>query len=76
MEKIDTNDCKVINISLICSEDALRRRLTKDVLMGLRTEDVIQRSIARLKLYDELDTIKIDTSALDYNEVAEKILKL
>ena len=62
LKGLDTKDCKIKVISLICSENALRERLEKDVMKGIRTIDVIERSIARLPLYQELNTKKINTT--------------
>ena len=63
--------CRVVNISLTCSEAALRERLERDVSAGKRT-----RSVARLPLYPTLDSMLIDTTALTPEEVAERILSI
>lgn len=36
--------------------------MQKDIIAGIRTPDVIERSIARIPFYQQFDTIKIDTS--------------
>lgn len=56
--KLETENCLVHTISLICDADGLRKRLQKDVDAGNRSADVIQRSIARIGLYEGLDTEK------------------
>ena len=71
----DLPECRVVSISLVCSEDALRRRLEKDIAAGIRKPDILERSPARLPLYQRLNTVKIDTSALSPIEVAEMIAK-
>lgn len=71
LKGLDTKDCKIKVFSLICSENALRERLEKDVMKGIRTVDVIERSIARLPLYKELNTMKIDTT----NKSVETIVR-
>ena len=43
--------------------------------MGIRTEDVINRSISRLKNYYLMDTNKIDVSNISAKEAAEIIFK-
>ena len=73
LAQLDTKQCKVKAISLVCDEKTLRDRLQKDVDDGIRTADVIERSIARLPLYDELKTIKIDTTAKSIDSVAKEI---
>lgn len=64
------------SISLICSEAALKDRLHRDVANGLRTDDVIERSTARLPLYDNLDTVKIDVSHISPEETAQKMIQI
>lgn len=43
--------------------------------MGIRSEDVMERSIARLKNYFHLDTYKIDVSNISAEETADIIFK-
>ena len=71
-----TANCKIYPISLICSKEALREQIQKDIEAGIRTEDVISRSLQRIPLYENLDTIKIDVSTLLPEQVAEKIIEL
>ena len=61
-------------VSLICSEPALRARLGADVAAGIRTSDVIERSVARLPLYRELRSGLLDVSELTPEETAERII--
>lgn len=72
--KLKTEDCLVHTISLICGADELRKRLQKDIDAGIRSADVIQRSIARIGLYEELDTEKIDVSHITPVQAAAKII--
>ncbi len=74
LARLDTEECEVKAVSLVCSEAALAERLQRDVGKGLRGEDVIARSIARLPLYDKLDTVKIDTSGISADAAAEEII--
>lgn len=73
---IDTEDCAVKLISLVCSEKSLRERLNKDISVGLRTEDVIARSLSRLSLYQSLNTTKIQTETKTVDEIADEIIAL
>lgn len=61
-------------ISLICSEQSLVERLSKDVESGIRTKDVIARSISRLNNYVLMDIIKIDVSNIDAKQAAQQII--
>jgi len=76
LSKLEIDDCCVYTISLICNSEELRRRLQKDVNVGVRTEDVIQRSINRLGLYEKLDTEKIDISNMTPEQAANQIMEI
>lgn len=71
--KLDLKNCDVKCISLIADEINLRDRLNTDIEMGIRTADVIDRSIARIPLYQALDTIKIDTCNKTIQMIADEI---
>ena len=71
---LKTEGCLVHTISLICDEGELRKRLQKDVDAGIRSMDVIQRSIAKLGLYEELDTEKIDVSHITPEQAVERMI--
>lgn len=73
IKKLDVQECVIKCISLTVDENELRDRLSKDVLMGIRHEDVIERSIARLPNYHKLNTIKIDTSRKTVPMIADEI---
>lgn len=76
LRRLDTSQCQVINISLLTNKESLRSRLLIDVEKGIRDQDVIERSIARIPLYDALDTIKIDTHNKSIDEITEEIMAL
>lgn len=76
LRNLDLHTCRVFSLSLVCTREALERRLRGDIAKGLRTEDVIARSVARLPLYNALATIKIDTSDLTPEQVAQRIASL
>ncbi len=70
---LDTENTSIKTISLLCDEKTLVSRLQKDVEAGIRTDDVIKRSLSRIPLYEKLRTIKIDTNGKTAEAVAEKI---
>lgn len=76
LERLDTEDCRVWAVSLVCSAQALRQRLRRDVDAGLRKADVVTRSLERLPLYDRLNTLKLDVSELTADEAAEKLIEM
>ncbi len=75
VERLNTESCIVKYISLMTDEATLRKRLEADVVAGKRTEDVIERSIARISKYQSLNTIKIDTVNKTIQQVADEIIK-
>lgn len=76
LSRLDTQNARVIPVSLVASENALRVRLEKDVAAGVRNADVIERSVARIPLYAELDTVKVDVSNITAAEAARRIARL
>ena len=76
LSRLDLTDCRVVSVSLICSEAELWARLQKDIDAGTRTADILDRSPARLPLYEKLDTVKLDTTAQTPRQTAEQIGRL
>ncbi len=76
LARLDTKDCQVHVFSLICSPECLAQRIQKDIAAGCRTPDVWERTLARLPLYDRLDTVKIQTDALTPRETAQAIAEI
>lgn len=75
LSRLDTANCKIHSISLVCDKKALQTRLKKDVDAGTRTEDVISRSIERISLYEKLNTYKVDVSKINIEQAADLIIK-
>lgn len=69
-------NCRVITVTLISNAETLERNLIKDIPSGLRTTDIIERSTAKLPMYETLNTIKIDISDKNIDEISEKIKEL
>lgn len=76
ISRIDTKNCELKIISLVCDEENLRNRLFRDIAEGRRTADIVEKSIARIPLYDKLNTVKIDTSNKTIDEITEKIKQI
>ena len=76
LARLDTENCRVLSISLLATEKALAERLQKDVGAGLRAPDIISRSLQRLPLYEKLDTVKIDVSDLSPIQAAERMMQM
>lgn len=73
---IDQSDCLIKNVSLICDETELRKRLMKDVAAGKREKDIVERSIVRIPCYTALDTVKIKTNGKNPDKIADEIISL
>ncbi len=65
----------LIKVTLTCSEKELKSRILKDKSHN-PDETRLERAIQRLKLYNSMNTIKIDTTSLTVEESANQILKL
>lgn len=76
LSRLDTAGCQIRSISFVCSQEALRARLQKDVNMGIRIADVIPRSLERVPMYEKLDSVKIDISGLSPEQAAEMVIGL
>lgn len=76
LSRLDLSVCKVHLVSLVCSAETLTNRIEGDIAAGKRTPDVLERALARLPLYDNLNTVKITTDDLTPLETAERIEKL
>ena len=76
LEKLSDLKFTVIKITLICSEESLKKRISNDVENGLRDEECINRSLGRLKLYKPMNTIKVDTTNMTILETVDKIIKI
>ncbi len=76
LEKLNIINCDVKVISLLASVCTLKDRIMKDVNSSKRSIDVLERSIARLSLYQELPSIKINTDNKDVYQIVDEIVKL
>lgn len=74
LSSLDLQNCEVRTMLLICSEKALAERLEKDIQLGIRERDVLERSIGRLALYENLTTEKLDVSEICAEEAADRIM--
>lgn len=69
IHKLDTKDMKIHSISLVCEKEELIKRM----LVDRRDDQTIQKSLAYLELYKDLDTLKIDVTTLDVQSTIDKI---
>ncbi len=76
LSRLQLDGCNVHAISLICDAETLEKRISGDIAAGLRTQSDLARSLARLPLYEQLSTLKLDVSRLTPEETAAQILAL
>ena len=75
LERLDGESFRLTHLSLVCSPQELRRRLEKDVAAGLREEEVIPRSLARLPLYAGAGGRLLPVDGLTPEETARQIAR-
>jgi len=73
LDALPLDGVRVHVFSLICSPDALKKRIIADVSAGIRSEDVVQRSLERLPLYAPMPWPKIDVSQISAAAAADHI---
>lgn len=76
LDRLDTDGCRVKCVSLTAREETLRARLASDIAAGLRQPDILERSAARLPLYEKLSTVKVATDAKTPEQVAAELAAL
>ncbi len=73
IKKLDTKNCTVKCISLVADENSLKSRLMADISKGIRYIDIVEKSIARIPMYQNLNTIIVDTCGKTIQMVAHEI---
>ena len=58
LSRLDTEKCIIKIISLTADETNLKSRLEADILKGIRTPDVTERSMARNEMCKILNTVR------------------
>ena len=76
LQRLPLEGVQVRTFSLMARPETLRAHLEKDVKAGLRTWGVVDRSLARLPLYDALPTEKLWVDGLTPEETAERLWKM
>ena len=76
IQELDLANCDVKVISLMTDTKCLEERLMNDIEKGIRSADVLSRSMERIPLYQELNTIKIDTCNKSVQTIVDEIRNL
>ena len=76
LRRLPLEGCQVDVFTLTATAEALNKRISRDIRRGLRTPDVLLRSLSRMELYREMDTRKIDVSCISALDAAREISRL
>ena len=76
LNQVDTMDCVVKIVSLMARKETLTERIMKDVVSGSRSADVLERSLARLPLYQSINSVKVETDGKAIRDIAEEIIRI
>jgi len=76
LQPLSDLEFEVIKITLLCSEETLKKRILNDVQLNLRDGEELSTSLERLELYKNMSTVKIDTTNISINQTVDKILKI
>jgi len=74
LSRVDTTNCVVKVISMIAEKKTLAERIMRDIKKGKRSIDVLERSIARIPLYNTINSIKVSTDGKTIHEIAEEMI--
>ncbi len=67
-------DYELYSFSLTATEEELTKRFSKDIDAGIRSRSALQEAINRIKMYQDVKSIKIDVSGQDYPDSANIII--
>lgn len=76
LDKIALDNYELKKITLVCSRNVLKKRVSKDIASGKRDVESLERSLAYLKYYEEFVDNKLDTSEKGKSEVVDEIIKI
>lgn len=76
VRRIGEKDYNLYKFTLSVSKKTLEKRIMLDVKKHKRTADVLERSLARLPLYENMNTEKIDVSNISPDMAAQKIAQI
>lgn len=74
LNQVDTTDCVVKIVSLMAKKETLSERIMRDVANGSRSADVLERSLARLPLYQSINSVKVETDGKAVHDIAKEII--
>lgn len=76
LSQLDLKDVETFSVSLVPSSEKLTRNLKKDIEFGIREKSIISDSLARIQKYESVNSIQIDTSNLEVEDIAIRIIQM
>ena len=76
LRNLNLENTEVYKLTLMCSEDSLVERISRDIAEGIRNTDSIDRSLMNLKLCKNIDSIKVYTDNKTIDKIVDEILKI
>lgn len=76
LSKLDGLEFEVIKITLMCNEESYRKRVSEDIKNNVREKEALDMGLERFPLYQNMNTIKIDTSDISISETVSKIVDI
>ena len=76
LRNLNLENTEVYKLTLMCSEDSLIERISRDIAEGIRNTDSIDRSLMNLKLCKNIDSIKVYTDNKTIDKIVDEILKI
>ena len=76
LNKMKDLDFELYKFTLLCDETELAKRILEDVKAGKRKKEQINESIFRLKLYENMNTNKIDITNKNPKETVKEICRM
>lgn len=73
LDNLNIKNVNVYKITLMCTEEELINRIQKDIDSGKRLDRNIEASLERFRLYNKMDTIKLETTGKSIGEVVDEI---
>ena len=73
LSQLDKNEVNVFEFALICSPEALKKRICRDIENSVREEDVLERALSYLGKYEKVNRVKLDVSDISPENAAKKI---
>ena len=75
LNQLKLNSVKVLQYTLLCSEQTLRQRIEGDITAGARHKGAVEKIFRYLPLYCSQNTIKIMTDGFSAQKTAEIIVR-